>query len=352
MSVRLSELDYTLDAAEIPIHSPEILEAQERAALIRECRQLLAARGAVLVAHYYVSADIQDLASATGGTVADSLEMARFGRDHSADTLIVAGVRFMGESAKILSPAKRVIMPRLDANCSLDLGCPPDEFEAFIKQHPDHTVVVYANTSVKVKALSDWVVTSSVALKIVDHLRAKGEKILWAPDKHLGDWIAQETGADMLLWNAACIVHDEFKGRALTDLRKVHPNAAVLVHPESPRSVIAQADIVGSTSQIISAAKSLANQSFIVATDRGIFHKLRQECPDKTFIEAPTAGHGATCRSCAHCPWMAMNELRSLRDALLEVDGHEVHVDRDLGERAMLPLTRMLDFGAATPALR
>lgn len=352
MSASLSELDYTLDATEIPIQSPEILEAQERTALIGECASLLDARGAVLVAHYYVDADIQDLASATGGTVADSLEMARFGRDHSADTLVVAGVRFMGESAKILSPAKRVIMPRLDANCSLDLGCPPDDFEAFIQQHADRTVVVYANTSVRVKALSDWVVTSSVALKIVDHIAAKGEKVLWAPDKHLGDWIAQETGADMLLWNAACVVHDEFKGRALADIRRVHPNAAVLVHPESPRSVIAQADVVGSTSQIIAAAKSLPNRSFIVATDRGIFHKMRQDCPDKIFIEAPTAGHGATCRSCAHCPWMAMNELRSLRNSLLDMDSHEIRVDPELAERAMLPLTRMLDFAAATPVSR
>ena len=347
MSANLAELDFTLDAAEIPLHSAEILEAQARETLLAECRELLEARGAVLVAHYYVDADIQDLAMQTGGTVADSLEMARFGRDHPARTLVVSGVRFMGESAKILSPDKRIIMPRLDANCSLDLGCPPDAFEAFAKQHPDRTVVVYANTSVAVKALSDWVVTSSVALKIAEHLAARGEKILWAPDKHLGDWIARETGADMLLWNAACIVHDEFKGRALEDLREVHPSAGVLVHPESPRSVIAQADLVGSTSQIIAAAKSLPQELFIVATDRGIFHKLRGECPDKTFIEAPTAGHGATCRSCAHCPWMAMNELHSLKQALRDMDTHEIHVDPELGARAMRPLTRMLEFDAS-----
>ncbi len=346
MGADLAKLDFTLDASDIPLHSAEILEADARRTLLAECCALLEQRGAVLVAHYYVDADIQDLAIETGGTVADSLEMARFGRDHPARTLLVSGVRFMGESAKILSPEKRVIMPRLDADCSLDLGCPPSAFEAFIKQHPDRTVVVYANTSVKVKALSDWVVTSSVALDIVAHLAASGEKILWAPDKHLGDWIARETDADMLLWNAACIVHDEFKGRALDDLRRAHPNAGVLVHPESPRSVIAQADVVGSTSQIIAAAKSLPHQTFIVATDRGIFHKLRRECPGKTFIEAPTAGHGATCRSCAHCPWMAMNELRSLKQALLDMDSFEIHVDPELGCRAMRPLTRMLEFGA------
>lgn len=344
MNTSLSTRDYTLDVSEIPIHSPEILESREREALLQECAELLKAQGAVLVSHYYVDADLQNLAMRTGGTVADSLEMARFGRDHPATTLVVAGVRFMGESAKILSPGKRVLMPTLDANCSLDLGCPPDDFEAFIEQHPDRTVVVYANTSVRVKALSDWVVTSSVALKIVGHLWARGEKVIWAPDKHLGDWIAEQTGADMLLWNAACIVHDEFKGKALTDLRRVHPQAAVLVHPESPRTVIAQADMVGSTSQIVAAAKSLDNQTFIVATDRGIFHKLRMECPDKIFIEAPTAGRGATCRSCAHCPWMAMNELRELLDALRHPDGHEIQVPAELGERAMQPLARMLEF--------
>jgi len=346
MGADLAERDFTLDASDIPLHSAEILEAEARKALLAECRALLEERGAVLVAHYYVDADIQDLAIETGGTVADSLEMARFGRDHPARTLAVSGVRFMGESAKILSPDKRVVMPRLDANCSLDLGCPPDAFRDFIQQHPERTVVVYANTSVEVKALSDWVVTSSIALKIAEHLAVNGEKILWAPDKHLGDWIARETGADMLLWNAACIVHDEFKGKALEDLRRVHPRAGVLVHPESPRSVIAQADVVGSTSQIIAAAKSMPHQMLIVATDRGIFHKLRQECPHKTIIEAPTAGHGATCRSCAHCPWMAMNELKSLKQSLLDMDAHEIHVDPALGRRAMQPLTRMLDFAA------
>ncbi len=347
MAASLSQTDFTLDAVEIPLHSPEILETRERDLLLDECRALLADRRAVLAAHYYVDADIQDLATSTGGIVADSLEMARFGRDHPRDTLVVAGVRFMGESAKILSPSKRVIMPRLDAECSLDLGCPPDDFAAFIKAHPERTVVVYANTSVRVKALADWVVTSSVALGIVAHLAQAGEKILWAPDKHLGDWVAEQTGADMLLWNAACIVHDEFKATALADLRKVHSDAAVLVHPESPRGVISQADVVGSTSQIVAAARSLPHKTFIVATDRGIFHKLRLECPDKVFIDAPTAGHGATCRSCAHCPWMAMNELRALREALLYMDSHEVHVDSQLAERAMRPLTRMLDFGAA-----
>ena len=249
----------------------------------------------------------------------------------------------MGETAKILSPEKRVLMPTLEAECSLDLGCPPDEFEAFCREHADRTVVVYANTSARVKALSDWVVTSSVALPIVEHLMLQGEKILWAPDKHLGRYIQHQTGADMLLWSGACVVHEEFKSKALMDLKTLYPEAGVLVHPESPAAVIDIADAVGSTSQIIAAARTLPNDTFIVATDKGIFHKMRAEAPGKRFIEAPTAGEGATCRSCAHCPWMAMNELEALRDTLL-YENNEVLVDPEIGRRAMMPLKRMLDF--------
>ena len=326
---------------------PEPLTPTRRAELKARIAQEFRARQAVLVAHYYVDGDLQDLALETGGCVADSLEMARFGRDHAAQTLIVAGVRFMGETAKILSPHKRVVMPTLEAECSLDLGCPPDEFEAFCKAHPDRTVVVYANTSARVKAMSDWVVTSSVALPIVEHLDARGEKILWAPDKHLGHFIQIKTGADMLLWSGACVVHEEFKSQALFDLKAIYPDAGVLVHPESPAAVIDIADAVGSTSQILKAASDLPHKTFIVATDRGLFHKLRQRNPGKRFIEAPTAGDGATCRSCAHCPWMAMNDLTQLArvledDALWQAN--EVLVDPAIGERAMQPLNRMLDF--------
>jgi quinolinate synthase len=341
--------DHTLSEDRIPLYQPEHLDPMEKVALRNQVKALLEERGAVLVAHYYVDADVQDLAEETGGFVSDSLEMARFGKNHPASTLVVAGVRFMGETAKILSPEKRVVMPTLEAECSLDLGCPPDEFEAFCREHPDRKVVVYANTSARVKALSDWVVTSSVALPIVERLHDQGEKIIWAPDKHLGHWIQQKTGADMLLWNGACVVHEEFKSKALFDLKAVYPDAGVLVHPESPAAVIDIADVVGSTSQIIKAAGELPNKVFIVATDRGIFHKLRQRNPDKRFIEAPTAGEGATCRSCAHCPWMAMNELKQLA-ACLESDSmlaaNEIHVDPDIGRQAMIPLQRMLDFRA------
>ena len=339
----LSIKDYSLTPADVPVFEPKLVSDARKNELKEEIRELLRKQDAVLVAHYYVDGDIQDLASETGGCVSDSLEMARFGCNHSASTLIVSGVRFMGETAKILSPDKRVLMPTLEAECSLDLGCPPDEFAKFCDANPDRTVVVYANTSVEVKALSDWVVTSSVGLKIVEHLAADGEKILWAPDKHLGHYIQTQTQADMLLWSGACVVHEEFKYRALVDLKKVYPDAGLLVHPESPAAVIEEADCVGSTSQIVRAAGELDYDTFIVATDRGLFHQLRKMQPNKRFIEAPTAGDGAMCRSCAHCPWMAMNELETLRDSLVSLD-NEILVDEETAMRALKPLQRMLDF--------
>jgi len=321
----------------------EQLPPGERAALRERARDLLHARDAVLVAHYYVDGELQALAEETGGHVSDSLDMARFGADHDAGTLVVAGVRFMGETAKILTPGKRVIMPDLQATCSLDLGCPPEAFAAFCDQHPERTVVVYANTSAAVKARADWVVTSSIAVDVVRHLRARGEPVLWAPDRHLGEYIQGETGADMLLWDGACIVHEEFRGRELAELRRRHPEARVLVHPESPAPVVAQADVVGSTSQLLEAVRNLDAPAFIVATDNGIFHKMRELAGDRPLLEAPTAGRSATCRSCAHCPWMAMNGLRSLVGVLERLD-NEIHVDPAVAGRARISLGRMLDF--------
>jgi quinolinate synthase len=318
----------------------------ERAALKDRIRQLLKERNAVMVSHFYVHPDLQDLAEETGGIVSDSLEMARFGRDHAAQTLVVSGVRFMGETSKILSPGKRILMPDMDATCSLDLGCPIDEFSAFCDAHPDRTVVVYANTSAAVKARADWVVTSSCALDIVRALKAQGQKILWAPDRHLGGYIQRETGADMVFWNGACIVHDEFKAFELQALMDAHPLAKVLVHPESPADVVALADAVGSTSAILKAAKEMDAPEFIVATDSGMMHKLRTLNPGKVFIEAPTAGNSATCKSCAHCPWMAMNGLAGVVQ-VLETGANEIHVDPALIPRARLPIDRMLAFTAA-----
>jgi quinolinate synthase len=322
---------------------------KQRAELKDRIRRLLKERNAVMVSHYYVHPDLQDLAIETGGIVSDSLEMARFGRDHPAQTLVVSGVRFMGETAKMLSPEKTVLMPDLDANCSLDLGCPIDAFSAFCDAHPDRTVVVYANTSAAVKARADWLVTSSCALDIVNALKDKGHKILWAPDKHLGGYIQRETGADMVMWNGSCIVHDEFKAFELEALKKDHPLAKVLVHPESPADVIALADAVGSTSAILKAARELDAPEFIVATDNGMMHMLRQQNPGKVFIEAPTAGNSATCKSCAHCPWMAMNGLAGVAQ-VLEKGLNEIHVDPLLIPRARLPIDRMLAFTAAHKA--
>lgn len=324
---------------------PEALTPDRRAALKSRVKQLLAERNAALVAHYYVDADLQDLAEETGGCVADSLEMARFGREHQARTLVVAGVRFMGETAKILSPEKRILMPDLDATCSLDLGCPADQFAAFCDAHPDRTVVVYANTSAAVKARADWMVTSSIGLDIVAHLHAQGNKILWAPDRHLGRYVQEKTGADMLLWQGACLVHDEFKGVELELLRREHPRAKILVHPESPASVVAQADVVGSTSQLIDAVRTLPATEFIVATDNGILHKMRAVASGKRLIEAPTAGNSATCKSCAHCPWMAMNGLENLIH-VLETGDNEIQVDPRIGEQAYICIDRMLTFAA------
>ncbi len=321
----------------------------ERAALKDKIRRLLKEKNAVMVSHYYVHPDLQDLAEETGGIVSDSLEMARFGRDHAAQTLVVSGVRFMGETSKILSPHKRVLMPDLDATCSLDLGCPIEEFSAFCDAHPDRTVVVYANTSAAVKARADWLVTSSCALDIVRALKEQGHKILWAPDRHLGGYIQRETGADMLMWNGSCIVHDEFKSFELEELKKEHPKAKVLVHPESPAAVVALADAVGSTSGILKAAQEMDAPEFIVATDKGMMHKLRTLNPGKTFIEAPTAGNSATCKSCAHCPWMAMNGLAGVAQ-VLESGGNEIHVDPALIPRARVPIDRMLAFTAALKA--
>jgi len=334
------QVQYHLDRAEQKQLTPE----QEQS-LKNQIKARLQQENAVIVAHYYTSPAVQALAEETGGCVSDSLEMARFGHDHTASTLVVAGVKFMGETAKILTPQKRVLMPTLEATCSLDLGCPIDEFSAFCDQHPERKVVVYANTSAAVKARADWVVTSSIALDVVEHLTEQGEKILWAPDQYLGDYVKRQTGADMLMWDGACIVHEEFKARGIADLKRVYPDAAVLVHPESPAAVVHLADRVGSTTQIIRAASEMNNKRFIVATDQGIFYKLQQQAPDKEFIIAPTAGEGASCRSCAQCPWMAMNDLETLAQ-VFERDDNEICVDPSVAEQAMVPLRRMLDFAS------
>ncbi len=335
--------NFCLLPSQIPEMTEEKLTSAEYQEIIEHIKHLLIAQDAKLVAHYYTSPELQELADATGGYVSDSLDMARFGNACQSSTLVVAGVRFMGETAKILNPEKRVLMPELEATCSLDLSCPADGFSAFCDQHPERTVMVYANTSAAVKARADWVVTSGIALDVVSCLTERGEKIVWAPDRHLGTYIQQKTGADMLIWDGACIVHEAFKAEGLRKLRAKHPDAKVLVHPESPADVIAQADVVGSTTALIEAARELYAGKFIVATDRGIFHKMKEAAPRKIFLEAPTAGKSATCVSCAHCPWMAMNSLRKLAYTL-EKGTNEIFIDEETRIKAVRPIQRLLDF--------
>jgi len=306
-------------------------------------KDLLKKKNAVLISHYYVDSEIQKIAEETGGIVSDSLEMAKFGISHPAKTLVIAGVHFMGETAKILNPKKNVIMPTLKATCSLDIGCPLEKFIKFRNQHPDRIAVVYANTSAMIKAHSDWVVTSSCALDIIRYLDRKKKKILWAPDKFLGRWIQKQTNADIVLWNGSCIVHEEFKSQGIKKLKYQYPNSAILVHPESPEDVIAIADVVGSTSVLLKATQSLSNNVFIVATDKGIFYKMQSLSPKKVFIEAPTGGHGATCKSCAHCPWMGMNNLKNLAETL-EYGYNSIHIENSIQKKALISLNRMIQF--------
>lgn len=311
--------------------------------MVERIKGLLKEQDAVLVAHYYVDEQLQILAEQTGGHVGDSLGMAYFGTQHPARTLVVIGVRFMGESAKILNPEKRVLMPDLNATCSLDLGCPPEEFSAYCDEHAGRTVVVYANTSAAVKARADWMVTSSNAVAIIDHLHKRGEKIIWAPDKHLGRYIEQETGADILHWQGSCVVHNEFKEQELKELMAANPDAEVLVHPESPEGVVKLADVVGSTTKIIKAAAQSKADKLIVATDYGIFHKMKQAAPGKKLLVAPTGGTSPTCAMCAHCPWMAMNGMENLA-TVLETGNNEIRVDEEIRRKALIPIQRMLDF--------
>ena len=300
---------------------------------------------ATVVSHYYVDPLIQEITEKTGGFVGDSLEMAKFGNRCKSENLIVCGVKFMAETAKILSPEKSIFVPTLESTCSLDLGCPADELKELKNQHPERELVVYANTSAEVKAMSDWVVTSSIAKEIIEDLHFEGKKILWAPDKYLGSYLQKETGADMILWDSACVVHEEFKSNGIKDLKALHPDAGVLVHPESPPEVIEMADAVGSTSHLIKASKELDFDKFIVATDKSIFYKMSQFSPNKEFFEAPTGGVGSSCKSCAHCPWMGLNSLYNLDKCVLELN-NEIQLDESLIKSAKEPLDKMIQFNA------
>lgn len=326
-----------------PASPPPKLSAPESLELMRLIKELLVEKNAVLIAHYYTDPLIQQLAEETGGFIGDSLEMARFGAEHRAKTLLIAGVRFMGESAKILSPEKCVLMPDLGAECSLDLGCEPDDFKKVCEENPDRVVVVYANTSAEIKALADWTVTSSIAVDVIKHLAAGGKKILWAPDRYLGGYIQRLTGADMLIWDACCVVHVEFDAAEIRKLKMAQPDAKLLVHPESQPEVIALADVVGSTSQLLTAAQNSPAQKFIVATESGILYKMQKTMPNKEFIMAPTLPQTDKYTCSGDCPWMKMNNLQNIYNALKTTTG-EIELDRETIKNALRPLSRMLEF--------
>jgi quinolinate synthase len=319
------------------------LTTAKKKSLKKEIKQLLKDKNATLLAHYYTDSDIQQLCEQTGGIVADSLEMARFGLLSKADILIVAGVRFMGETAKILSPEKKVFMPDLNADCSLDISCPIDEFKTFCQKHKDRTVVVYANTSAEVKAYADWVVTSAIGVDVISYLHNKKKKIIWAPDKYLGNYIKEKTKADMILWQGSCVVHEEFKSYELKKLKEKYPNALVLAHPEAPAGILSNANVIGSTTTLINATKKYHNDTFIIATDDRIFYQMQKQNKGKKFIAAPTAGEGATCISCAHCPWMAMNDLANIKECLT-TNKNEITIKQDIIKKAQKSLSKMINF--------
>ena len=321
----------------------EQLVEKDRDNLFKSITENLVMNNATLVSHYYVDPLIQEITEETNGFIGDSLEMAKFGSNCHTKNLIVCGVKFMAETAKILSPEKHIYVPTYESTCSLDLGCPAADLKIMKDKYPERVLVVYANTSAEVKAMADWVVTSSIAREIIEELHLNEEKILWAPDKYLGSYLQKETGADMLLWDSACVVHEEFKASGLRDLKKLHPDAGVLVHPESPSEVISMADAVGSTSHLIKASRDLDFNKFIVATDKSIFYKMTQLSPEKEFFEAPTGGSGSSCKSCAHCPWMGLNSLTNLA-VCVKTLANEINLDEELIQQAKIPLDKMISF--------
>ena len=306
-----------------------------------EIERLRKERNAVILAHYYQTPELQDLADFVG----DSLELSRKAAETNADVIAFCGVRFMAEVAKILSPQKTVILPDMEAGCSLEDSCPPDEFGAFRAAHPDHISLTYINCSAAVKAHSDIIVTSSSAEKIINAL-PKEQKILFAPDKHLGAWLAKKTGREMLLWDGTCIVHEAFSETELLKLKVQYPDAPVAAHPECPAHILDHADMIGSTSAILKFALESPSDLIIVATEPHIIHQMEKQAPHKTFIGAP--GADGKC-SCNMCPYMALNTVEKLYLALRDLKP-ELTVPEDLRVRALLPLNRMLAIasGAAT----
>ncbi len=313
----------------------DVDKASATRALKDEIKKLKEEKGAVILAHYYTKGEIQEVADYIG----DSLALARIASKLSAPVIVMCGVHFMGETAKILCPDKKVLIPDPEAGCSLADSCPADEFEKFVKAHPGYEVISYVNTSAAVKAHTDVVVTSSNARKIVDSFPADA-KLIFGPDRNLGSYINSVTGRDMLLWDGACHVHEQFSVEKLVELKKQHPEAKVLAHPECKRAIILLADVVGSTAALLDYAVDSDCREFIVATESGILHEMQRKCPDKTFIPLPP--NDSTC-GCNDCSFMKLNTLEKLRDCLR--DGRpEVTVDPEVAEKARRPIDRMLSL--------
>ncbi len=305
--------------------------------LIAEINRLRKEKNVVILAHYYQVAEIQDLADFVG----DSLALAQKAAKTEADMILFAGVHFMAETAKILNPDKKVLLPDLLAGCSLAESAPKEEFETFKKEHPDHIVISYVNTSADIKALTDIVCTSSNAEKIVNSI-PKNQKIIFAPDRNLGSYLIKKTGRDMLLWNGACTVHEEFSLEKIKALQKQYPKAKFIAHPESRDYILDLADYIGSTSGLLNYVKNSDAQEFIVATESGILHKMTQIAPDKTLIPAPPVDDDNAC-ACTECPYMKRNTLEKIYLAL-KYELPEVKVEKELAEKALVSIQRMLEL--------
>ncbi len=312
----------------------------EKIDYVAEIARLKKEKNAVLLVHYYQTADIQDIADYIG----DSLGLSQQAAKTDADMIVFAGVRFMAETAKILSPSKKVVLPDFNAGCSLEESAPYAEFKAFKDQHPDHIVISYVNCSAELKTLTDVVCTSSNAVKIVESF-PKDQKIIFAPDKNLGGYINRVTGRNMLLWDGACMVHETFSGKMITDLKAKHPNAEVVAHPESEESVLKLADYIGSTTGLLKYVINSPQQEFIVATESGILHQMRKSAPKKKFYVAPTSKNGHSCKACSDCPHMKLNTLEKLYLCLRD-ETPEIILPTEMLDDARKPIERMLELSA------
>ncbi|MDP2209318.1 MAG: quinolinate synthase NadA [Bacteroidota bacterium] len=290
---------------------------------------------AVILAHYYQFSEIQDIADFVG----DSLELSKKAAATDADVIVFAGVHFMAETAKILSPNKQVLLPDLEAGCSLAEGCPADAFKLFKEQHPDHIIITYINSTAEVKALSDIICTSSSAEKIINRL-PQNQKIIFAPDRNLGKYLIKKTGRDMLLWQGSCIVHETFNERKIIELKAQHPAAKLIAHPECEESLLSEADFIGSTSGLLKYVCQSSDKEFIVATEVGIIHQMEKYCPDKLFIPAPP--NDASC-SCNECPYMKLNTMEKLY-LCMKNRSPEIIIDEKLRLQALVPIQRMMEM--------